>query len=131
MITESFAKSKVGFERWAAITRLHDGKGRAILNRALFYHAENGDIYTVPRDFKTDLASTPRLVWFIFPPWDNYASAAILHDWLYTIRRIERAAADALFLEAMSHSNVPKWKRRLIYYAVRLCGGSHWVKGEN
>ena len=115
-----------GFEEWAVLQRLHDGTGKSKLVKNLYYHSEEGTIYTVPRGFITDLASVPRILWPMFPPYDNYASAAVLHDHLYTIKTLKRKECDLLLLEAMSHSNVPKWKCRAVYLAVRLFGGRHY-----
>ncbi len=38
---------------------------------------------TVPKGFVTDLASTPRRVWALYPPFGKYLSASIVHDYLY------------------------------------------------
>ena len=40
---------------------------------------------TVPKGFRTDLASIPRLIddWFGLNPSGRLAKAAVLHDWLY------------------------------------------------
>lgn len=108
------------FTQWAAVSRLHDGTGRFQLLQDLIYHTDCKSRYIVPRGFKTDLASIPRLVWAIFPPHDLYLSASVLHDYFCESDWISRKNGDKIFLEAMSHSNVPKWKRLCIYLAVRL-----------
>ena len=118
--------SKPGFKEWAILQRTHDGTGRWRLVKELEYHSDDGGVIIVPRGFLTDLASTPRILWPVFPPYDTYASAAVMHDHLYNIKDRPRKKCDRLFLEAMSHSNVPIWKRYLIYWAVRLFGGSHY-----
>ena len=109
----------VGFEKWAAVSRLHDGSGRFQLLQDLIYHSGSGSRYIVPRGFKTDLASIPKLLWNIYPPHGLYLSASILHDYFCVSDWISRADGDKLFLEAMSHSNVGKIARHIIYYAVR------------
>ena len=123
-----------------------------ILERALSY--QNDDIDTkalegvgikCPRNritckkgFKTDLASTPKILWNIIAPWD-IARAAIIHDLLYLrIRQHRRKlqetlggencaiitkakkSADNVFLMAMrdANPNVPSWKINAAYYAV-------------
>ena len=83
---------------------------------------------TVPSGFITDFASTPRILWPIFPPWDKYGKAAILHDYLYKYRVFERKLCDDIFYEAMKELKVPKWKRTLMFYAVRIFGASHYPK---
>ena len=87
----------------------------------------SGDI-VVPAGFVTDLASTPKVLWSLFPPHDDYAKAAILHDYLYATAKVSREEADYIFYEAMGVLGVPLWKRRIIYRAVRLFGGSHYGK---
>lgn len=81
----------------------------------------------VPADFRTDFASVPPVLWFIFPPWGRYTRAAILHDYLYTQYDVcSRFFADAIFREAMASLGVPYWKRLAAYYAVRLLGWTRW-----
>ena len=45
---------------------------------------------TCSKGFKTDLASTPKILWNIIAPWD-IARAAIIHDLLYLRIRQYRA----------------------------------------
>ena len=67
-----------------------------ILSRALSYQNDKIDIgalkdvgvdavdnkITCNKGFKTDLASTPKILWTFIAPWD-IARAAIIHDLLY------------------------------------------------
>lgn len=77
----------------------------------------------VPKGYVTDLASTPRIVWPIFPPFGQHQRAAIVHDYLYSRHaRCSRFLADSLFREAMAALGVPLWRRVVMYYAVRLFG---------
>ena len=83
----------------------------------------------VPEGFVTDFASTPRLLYPIFPPIGIYNKAAMVHDFLYSKEcpiAIKRAQADLFFLQAMVVLKVPKWKRELMYFAVKLFGKSHF-----
>ena len=115
-----------GFKEWAAIRKVHDGKFHWKLVNNLVYHAEDGNSYTVVAGFLTDLATIPRILWPVFSPMDSFLSASVLHDYLYSTHRLKRKEADGLFLQAMKYSNVPLWKRQIIYRAVRLFGGSHY-----
>lgn len=81
-------------------------------------------IIKVPSGFRTDLASVPRVFWRILPPFGLYGKAAVLHDWLYYEAILPRETADGIFLEAMIDLGVAKWKRRVMYRAVRLFG---WI----
>lgn len=107
---------------------------RWILKRSFkFYYADaNGNPLKeviVPEGFITDFASTPKVLYSIFPPIGIYNKAAMVHDFLYSGEcplKIERAQADLFFLQAMAVLKVPKWKRKLMYFAVKLFGKSHF-----
>jgi hypothetical protein len=108
--------------------------------RAIGVKVTNNRI-SVPKGFKTDLASVPRLLWNLIAPWD-VARAAIIHDLLYKAIRQYRGtdwglghedydlvkaakkAADKVFLLGMQDADpkVPAWKIKSAYYAVVLFG---------
>lgn len=88
----------------------------------------------IPAGYLTDGASVPRLLWSLLPPWGAYGQAAVLHDYLcenLTIQvhgvatAIPRAKADAAFKEAMVALDVPRWKRNVMYIAVRVYAKFH------
>ena len=97
---------------------------------------------TVPSEFITDLASTPRILWAFIAPFD-VARAAIVHDLLYkSIRQYRwkvsktapgedkeliknaKVAADKVFLLAMKDAEpkVSGWKIYSAWKAVDLFG---------
>lgn len=85
---------------------------------------------TVPKNFLTDLASIPRFAWWLIAPFE-VSRAAVVHDYLYRQLRQHskkdsraRAAADAIFLQAMEEMEppAPAYKRYLAYWAVRMFG---------
>ena len=84
----------------------------------------------IPADFRTDLASTPRWLWPIFPPFGRWDEAAVLHDWIYRAPGMEsrptREEADSLFLLACLECGVSWWRANLMYAAVRLFGSSSY-----
>ena len=87
----------------------------------------SGEKIKVPTGFVTDLASTPRAVWSIFPPDANYSQAAVLHDWLCFNRGcVEKyynyKDASKIFLEAMTVLKVNRSSRILMYWAVLVFG---------
>lgn len=90
----------------------------------------SGDTIDVPVGFKTDFASVPRLLWSIMPRWGRYGNAAVIHDFLYWQQERTRAEADMIFLEAMFVLKVTRFKRFLIYYAVRLFGWIAWGRNR-
>lgn len=85
----------------------------------------------VPVGYITDLASVPRALWSIFPPHGRYAKAAIVHDFLYANAIGDKAFADDVFLEAMTVLDVPRWRRLLMYWAVRLFGRGSYGKDKH
>ncbi|EFI4072610.1 DUF1353 domain-containing protein [Escherichia coli] len=80
----------------------------------------------VPEGYVTDLASVPRILWSVFPPHGRYAKAAIIHDWLYDNALRTKREADKIFLDAMCVLGVPRWRRVLMYAAVRLFGRGNY-----
>lgn len=96
-----------------------------------YYEDRNQNKFEViiPSGFITDFASTPRILYPIFPPIGIYNKAAMVHDYLYSkecLLAISRFKADLFFLQAMEVLEVPKWKRKLMYFAVRIFGKSHF-----
>jgi hypothetical protein len=102
----------------------------------------SGDkVITIPAGTRSDLASTPRLAWFLIPPTGAYEDAAFVHDdGCVELRRAYdegRAPAmtsrdvDALFLDILEEADryaclvddpegrIPAWKRRLLWAGVR------------
>jgi len=82
----------------------------------------------IPAGFETDFASVPRIFWRIIPPWGKYSKAAVIHDYLYSTQEVTRLRADKIFLSLMVELKVKKWKRRVMYRAVRMFGWHPWNK---
>lgn len=91
-------------------------------------NVDSNEVVQIPRGFLTDGASVPRAFWSLIPPWGEHGQAAILHDYLceysYTIKdglinEIDRKAVDKIFLEALKVLKVSRFKRYLMFYAVR------------
>lgn len=94
----------------------------------------NNQVVEIPVGYLTDGASVPKAFWGIIPPWGSYGQAAVLHDYLcdyeYSFRYPKvkpvphalcvKEVRDKIFLEAMEVLGVPKFKRNLMYYAVRF-----------
>lgn len=81
----------------------------------------------VPAGFLTDGASVPQIFWSVIPRWGAYGQAAVVHDYLceylsITVdgmpKRITRAEADDILLEAMEVLEVPEFKAKTIEAAV-------------
>ncbi len=74
---------------------------------------------TVPKGFLTDLATTPRILWPIFPPFGNYMRASIFHDYLLYLN-IDKNTADDVFYELMLLDGVNIIVANLFYYSVKV-----------
>lgn len=84
--------------------------------------------HIIPVGFTTDLASVPRILWSIVPPFGFHLRASIVHDWLYSNKATSRRVADAIFLDLMKHYGVKFWRRWVMYLAVRSFGWIVWRK---
>ena len=114
---------KVGRREWELVKDL------------VWYYSGTCKIIT-PAGFKTDFASIPRLFWWLFPPDGKYTPAAVVHDYPYKhgfiiIKKtngkliktnINKQEADNLFNVALERLDVPNWKRRIFYQAVKWFG---------
>ena len=114
------------------VTPLPDGKTWIILNDFGYEIGEegSGNIINVPIGTYTDFASIPRTLWAVFPRWGKYGNAAVIHDWMYWDQSRSRKEADDIFLEGMEVLQVPAWKRRAIYSAVRTFGRIAWNSNQ-
>jgi hypothetical protein len=82
------------------------------------------DVITIPADFRTDLATVPRIFWALIPPQGAYESAAVLHDFgcvslaqgtcLLTSRDV-----DGLFRRVMRECGVGVLTRWAMWTGVR------------
>lgn len=106
-------------------------EGTWVLEENLTYITNNNDVITVPKGFLTDLASIPSLFTGVFDINGKHRSAAILHDYLYTIQDRIRYDADKIFLEAMESSGVGFFTRWSMFSAVRLGGWVSWNNYED
>ena len=93
-----------------------------ILAGDLIYRSDQWpDLIIVPKGFETDFASIPKWIprW-LFDPAGRHRAAAVVHDYLVRLEGFDRKLADLIFLEAMELLEVKKWRRKLMYYAVRI-----------
>lgn len=105
------------------------------------YKDRNGQLWVVPDGFIYDLASIPPWLWWLqFGTWNI---AAVPHDWAYVFgyllrvdnNKLVRAIftkkeADRFFADVNYTVETPKWRVRLMYWAVRLFGRGIWSKPE-
>ncbi|ECX9223036.1 DUF1353 domain-containing protein [Salmonella enterica] len=58
----------------------------------------------------------------------KFTTPAIIHDWIYDNALRTKREADLIFLDGMTVLGVPKWKRLMMYWAVRVFGGGSYIK---
>lgn len=105
------------------------GRGLWVLVAPLVYESDTVGQITVPAGFSTDFASVLRLPVMYALFGDKAHAAATVHDYLYCTAQLPRKTADAVFAEAIAAStNVSKPGRWAMWAAVRVFGGSHYVK---
>jgi hypothetical protein len=114
-----------------AVLKVNDDGKTWTLKQDLVYNTDIGYRIIVPAGFITDLASVPRLLWLIWPPFGKYTKAAVVHDFLYDLHRrhlkhYSRAYADAILIEAMRDCKVPERTITCIWLGVRLGGWVAW-----
>jgi hypothetical protein len=87
----------------------------------------NDDKITIPSGFKTDLSSSPKWLWGVFPPYGDFLLAAIIHDFLYNKKTYSRSFSDKeMYLwstEMNSEHPVDNYAR---YLYVRVIGWVVW-----
>ncbi len=100
------------------------------------WHVDVGNMtLVVPAGFKTNGASIPRFLWRVcgHPLEAPRVYAATAHDWLYSEGHaigVSRAQADEIYYLLLRHFGVAAWRAIIEYYALRLFGGAHYVKGN-
>ncbi|EDV0418050.1 DUF1353 domain-containing protein [Salmonella enterica subsp. enterica] len=95
---------------------------------AFYLSDDESDVIEVPAGFITDLATIPHIFWILLPPDGKYAKAAIIHDYMYATALRTKKEADKIFLDGMTVLGVPRWKRTIMYYAVRIFGRGMYRK---
>lgn len=86
----------------------------------------------VPKGFQCDFCSVPRLplVWLMVGAIGEVAGT--VHDFLYRepdegyVETINREQADLIFYNILGEEGVSWWKRKAMYYAVRVGAGKNW-----
>lgn len=104
------------------LLHIGDSSESWITEGVTYYLSDKAGEVCVPSGFETDLASIPDWVpRFIADPAGKSRLPAIVHDYLcrQAQSRKDRILADHVFLEAMKDCGVPKWRRWLMFSAVR------------
>ncbi|MDJ0953266.1 MAG: DUF1353 domain-containing protein [Acidimicrobiia bacterium] len=116
------------------------GPGNVWRLEADYPYQDGPTLITVPSGFLFDLASIPRVFWWLISPFELSVAAPLLHDFLYAHkgklpqgsvdppRQYSRKEADQLFKRVMESEGVPGWRRHPAYAAVRSFGWIGWGK---
>lgn len=86
----------------------------------------NGKNYYVPKGQTTDLSSTPRILWPIFPKSGKYTEAGVVHDYLYRNGVLPRKESDEVYREICKICGVGSIRRGLMHKALRIFGGPNY-----
>jgi hypothetical protein len=124
------------FSGWPLRVDYIDGREWRLASDFL-YRLADGRVCTVRKGFVFDWASIPRPLYWLYPPAGSsgnpYGVAALVHDWLYSHRKIAgqtitRRDADRVFLEIMRYVGCRWTLARVMYRAVRVGGWVPWVR---
>lgn len=88
----------------------------------------DGNEFAIPKNFKTDLASIPRIAWPILSrAHSSLIRPAIVHDWLYRKTCIfDRYDSDLIFYSMLINDGVSPIEASMMYYAVRMFGSKYY-----
>ena len=110
------------------------------LYNALDIQLSDENVIHIPKGFKWDLSSVPRLLWGLLPPDGDFELAALIHDYLYIYKAdfnyTRKFADDEMLLWSKVISgtdnkvSIRNLDNQLRYIAVRLFGGIVYNKNR-
>lgn len=83
---------------------------------------------TIPKGFVTNLASVPKILWWLLPPYGKYTEAVVWHDYCYSKVDTKRKQDDKQFKILMLDNGTKLWKVNVMYLGVRIFGKKYKVK---
>jgi len=87
------------------------------------------EFFLIEEGFTHDGASVPRGFRWLIERDGIHRESALLHDYLYENKgfgSLTRKDCDQIFRECLKFQQLPKWKRILMYVAVRSGGKLYW-----
>ncbi len=90
----------------------------------------DGVLYVVPAGYRTDKASIPKwLHWLFSPDYNPSLCASILHDYCYShlYRAMTKERADTMFRAVMLDQGASKTVACMFYRAVSTFGKGGWA----
>lgn len=97
----------------------------------------NGLLICIPIGYVWDLASVPRILWWLFPPDNDAELAFLIHDYLYENHRYLKITEEFANNELLRWSNATNgtegrslrnWDNTCRYLAVKWFGKRVWDK---
>lgn len=122
----------MGFKTKYVAVKLYRYKELPELTRDLEYETSDGRLFIVPKGFKTNFASVPRILWWLIAPVGKHTLPSVLHDYLYEyghILGVSRKEADKIFWDANEESNVARITNNVMWFCVRVFARKHYKKG--
>lgn len=107
----------------------YDRKGKVwrTAETVVWFDTNTGCEIVVPEGFKTDLASVPRILHPIVSPGGAWNRAAIIHDYLYSVKgllpsgkKLTRKQCDRIFLEISILDGANPFITVVGYYGIRF-----------
>lgn len=105
------------------------GEMPELTKELVYVHKASGRTFYVPKGFKTDFASIPRIFWNIIAPIGKHTLPSVLHDYLYEYGAslgISRKEADKIFWDAMIDSHVAQITANVMWFCVRVFAKSRY-----
>lgn len=104
--------------------------GNIITLKRAFTVQWRGRKLKIPKDFESDGASVPRILWRLVSPCVHQCTirAAIAHDFLYRTAPDgwSRKDADEFFRDICKRDGLPDFRAKIAYWGLRLFGRSSW-----
>lgn len=104
----------------------------------LTFTRPSGEVITLSEPFDSDGATTPRFLRVVrwLDPWASWKRAALVHDWLWEIRRrpgrqIGFFESNVILHEGCLASGLAPWKAWLVRRAVDLFGWWVWFQDRS
>jgi hypothetical protein len=105
--------------------------GRRVQLLSTFRFVDGDVLIAVPKGFTSDWNSTPRALWWWFPPWE-YPEAGIIHDFLYRHPgTFDRERCDQVHRRVLELKGMRRSKREAAYLGLRLGGWLPWNRYRN
>lgn len=106
--------------------RVISGGKFILLSTFVYKDRDTQGVIKVPKGFKTDFASIPRIMRWFITGQDDTRKPAVVHDYLYSKGAGRRIDADRIFLSALDVAGVSCIKRYICYLGVRIGGWVRW-----